>query len=58
MLYTGNDQRRYLLCGKEKGGIKVILTWHTAAVLVFKNLIAVMVTGVVTISILRHFIFI
>ena len=46
------------MCGKEKGGIKVILTWHTAAVLVFKNLIAVMVTGVVTISILRHFIFI
>jgi branched-subunit amino acid transport protein len=30
----------------------------TAASLVFKNLIAVMVTGVVTISLLRHFIFI
>ena len=29
-----------------------------AASLVFKNLIAVMVTGVVTISLLRHFIFI
>ena len=29
-----------------------------AAALVFKNLIAVMVTGVVTISLLRHFIFI